>query len=190
MGSSCDAGRVRRAWETPALARSTEAPSVSSSAAPGGCTDGTSEDRTPRSVGRASPSSAQAPMTNAVTAGINSLWVKTPPSRRGDRTLISGGPTSGGQVNLVGPQHVAGVLDRIDHVVEPDGQGVELVWVQMGEERRVQPGHHLAGDAIGFLLQTHQAVGLVLDVGQIGASSSRVSAARVRLSAAASSRSK
>src|SRR6266508_4468300 len=49
-------------------------------------------------------------------------------------------------------QHVRGRLERVDHVVQVAGEGVDVLAVERGDEGGVQPGEDRVGEPVGLVL--------------------------------------
>jgi hypothetical protein len=64
-------------------------------------------------------------------------------------------------------QHVGRGLDRVEHVVQLAGQGVDVLPVEGGDEGRVEPRVDGVGQAVALVLGLDQALGLHLRVDEV-----------------------
>jgi hypothetical protein len=94
-----------------------------------------------------------------------------------------------GLLDLVLDEHVGGLLDRVDDVVQLGGERIDVLTVEGGDEGGVEPGQDGVGDAVAFVLVLGQPFGFS---SWSTKSSRRTSSSRedsAMLSAAASNRS-
>src|SRR5215217_4299694 len=92
--------------------------------------------------------------------------------------------------DLVQDEHVGGLLDRVNDVVQLGGEGVDVLTVKGGDEGGVEPGQDGVGDAVAFVLAVDQAFGFQLGVDEVLEQVVQQPADWAMLSAAASNRSK
>jgi hypothetical protein len=86
-------------------------------------------------------------------------------------------------------EHVGGLLDRVDHVVQLGDEGVDVFTVERGDEGGIEAGQDGVGDAVAFVLVLDQPFGFSSGSTKSWSSSSSSRADWAMLSAAASNRS-
>ena len=57
-----------------------------------------------------------------------------------------------GLLDLVQYEHVGGLLDRVDDIVQLGGEGVDVLTVERGDEGGVEPSQDGVGDVVAFVL--------------------------------------
>jgi hypothetical protein len=92
--------------------------------------------------------------------------------------------------DLAQDEHVGGLLDRVDDVVQLGGERVDVLTVEGGDEGGVEPGQDGVGDAVAFVLVLDQPFGFSSGSTKSPRRSSSSRADSAMLSAAASNRSK
>src|SRR5829696_8830292 len=92
--------------------------------------------------------------------------------------------------DLVQDEHVGGLLDRVDDIIQLGGEGVDVLTVKGGDEGGVEPGQDGVGDAVAFVLALDQPLAFSSGSTKSSSRSSSSRADSAMLSAAASNRSK
>jgi hypothetical protein len=80
-------------------------------------------------------------------------------------------------------EHVGGLLDRVDDVVQLGGEGVDVFTVEGGDEGGVEAGQDGVGDAVAFVLVLDQPFGFQLRVDEGGCCVRRGAVRAMRLRA-------
>jgi len=76
------------------------------------------------------------------------------------RTSASRRASGGGALRAEEVDPGAGRLGHVQNVVEPDGQGVDLVPVEGRDERLVEVGHEAVDELVGLVLDRLQSLGI------------------------------
>jgi len=87
-------------------------------------------------------------------------------------------------------KQVPDLLDGVGDIIQPFGQGIDLLPIEAGDERCRQPGEDLSGDPVALMLEIDQPLGHRLGRPRLLSMSSSVVAAVTMLSAATSKKPK